>query len=158
MPAAQKRVPAVGEYPRITALQEQVIRLAITGTTSDQLKPTFALWTRAAIVEPIETRYGITLPVRTICYDLRRWWFTAQKLFSRAYEQRPEAIAAWLTMDYRRLQRQTAREGAEIYWGDETSLNLSDPPGRGFAPKGRTPARPMLSQRCSVSYLSAISN
>ncbi len=30
--------------------------------------------------------------------------------------------------------------------------------GRGFAPKGGTPARPMRSQRTSVSSLSAISN
>jgi transposase len=89
---------------------------------------------------------------------LARWGFTAQKPIKRAYEQRPEAIAAWLKTDYPRITRQAAAEGAEIYWGDETSLSTSDPRGRGFAPKGKTPVRPMLSQRKSVSYLSAISN
>jgi transposase len=156
--AAQKRGPAVGAHRRLTARQEQAIRRAITDTTPDQLKLPFALWTRAAIVELIATRYGITLPVRTMGHYLKRWGFTAQKPIKRAYEQRPEAIAAWLTTEYPRIQRQAAREGAEIYWGDETSLSTSDPWGRGFAPKGRTPVRPMLSQRRSVSYLSAISN
>jgi transposase len=46
----------------------------------------------------------------------------------------------------------------EIYWGDATSLSTSDPHGRGFAPKGKTPVRPILSPRRSVSSLSAISN
>ncbi|WP_434479214.1 IS630 family transposase [Gemmatimonas sp.] len=58
----------------------------------------------------------------------------------------------------RRIKRQATAEGAEIYWGDETSLSTSDPRGRGFAPRGKTPVRPILSQRQPVSYLSAISN
>jgi hypothetical protein len=84
--------------------------------------------------------------------------FTAQKPIKRAFEQRPEAIAAWLKTEYPRIKRQATAEGAEIYWGDETSLSTSDPRGRGFAPRGKTPVRPILSQRQSVSYLSAISN
>jgi transposase len=37
-------------------------------------------------------------------------------------------------------------------------MSTSDPRGRGFAPRGRTPVRPILSQRKSVSFLSAIRN
>jgi transposase len=156
--APQKRGPAVGAHRRLTANQEQAIQGAITDTTPDQMKLPFALWTRAAIGELIERRYGLTLPVRTIGHYLTRWGFTAQKPIKCAYEQRPKAIAQWLKTEYPRLKRQAATEGAEIYWGDETSLSTSDPRGRSFAPKGRTPVRPMLSQRKSVSYLSAISN
>jgi transposase len=156
--AAQKRGPAVGAHRRLTAKQEQAIQRAITDTTPDQLKLPFALWTRAAIVALVARRYGITLPVRTMGHYLARWGFTAQKPIKRAYEQRPEAIAAWLKTTYPRIKRQALAEGAEIYWGDETSLSTSDPRGRGFAPKGRTPVRPLLAQRKSVSYLSAISN
>jgi len=156
--APQKRGPAVGAHRRLSAKQEQAVRRAITDTTPDQMQLPFALWTRAAIGELIARKYGIALPVRTIGHYLARWGFTAQKPIKRAYEQRPEAIAQWLKTEYPRIKRQAATEGAEIYWGDETSLSTSDPRGRGFAPKGRTPVRPMLSQRKSVRYLSAISN
>ena len=156
--AAQKRGPAVGAHRRLSATQEQAVQRAITDTTPDQLQRPFALWTRAAVVQWIERKYGFTLPVRTMGHYLARWGFTAQKPITRANEQRPEAIAAWLKTEYPRIKRQAAAEGAEIYWGDATSLSTSDPRGRSFAPKGKTPVRPILSQRKSVSYLSATSN
>lgn len=156
--AVQKRGPKPGAHRRLTARQEQAIQRAITDTTPDQLKLPFALWTRAAIAQLIRRKFGLVVPVRTMGHYLKRWGFTAQKPIKRAYEQRPEAIAAWLRTEYPRIKRRAAAEGAEIHWGDETSLSTSDPRGRGFAPKGKTPVRTLLSQRRSVSFLSTISN
>lgn len=156
--APRKRGPKVGTQRRLTARQEQAIQRAITDTTPDQLKLPFALWTRAAIVQLIARRYGITLPVRTMGHYLKRWGFTAQKPLKRAYEQRPEAIAHWLKTEYPRSKARAVAEGAEIHWGDETSLSTSDVRGRGFAPRGKTPVQTRLSQRRSVSFLSTISN
>jgi transposase len=156
--AVRKRGPTPGAHRRLTPRQEQAIQRAITDTTPDQLKLPFALWTRAAIAQLIQRRFGLTLPVRTMGHYLARWGFTAQKPIKRAYEQRPEAIAQWLKTAYPRIKRRALAEGAEIHWGDETSLSTSDPRGRSFAPKGKTPVRTVLSQRRSVSFLSAISN
>jgi len=156
--AVRKRGRKPGTHRRLTARQEQAIQRAITDTTPDQLKLPFALWTRVAIAQLIRRRYGLALPVRTMGHYLQRWGFTAQKPIKRAYEQRPELIAAWLKTEYPRIKRRALAEGAEIHWGDETSLSTSDPRGRGFAPKGRTPVRPLLAQRRSVSFLSTISN
>ncbi len=154
----RKRGPKVGTNRRLTARQEHAIQRAITDTTPDQLKLPFALWTRVAIVQLIQQRYGIAIPVRTMGHYLQRWGFTAQKPIKRAYEQRPALIAAWLKTAYPRIKRRALAEGAEIHWGDETSLSTSDARGRGFAPKGKTPVRPLLAQRRSVSFLSTISN
>ena len=156
--AVQKRGPRTGAHRRLTARQEQAIQRAITDTTPDQLKLPFALWTRAAIVQLIQRKFGLALPVRTMGHYLKRWGFTAQKPIKRAYEQRPEAITAWLKTEYPRIKRRAVAEGAAIHWGDETSLSTSDPRGRSFAPKGKTPVRPMLSQRRAVSFLSTVSN
>ena len=156
--AVRARGPKPGVHRRLTARQEQAIQRAITDTTPDQLKLPFALWTRVAIAELIQRKVRITMPVRTMGHYLQRWGFTAQKPFKRAYEQRPEAIAAWLQHEYPRIKARALAEGAEIHWGDETSLSTSDPRGRGFAPKGKTPVRTVLSQRRSVSFLSTISN
>ncbi|HET7631993.1 MAG TPA: IS630 family transposase [Gemmatimonadaceae bacterium] len=156
--AVRRRGPKPGAHRRLTPRQERAIQRAITDTTPDQLKLPFALWTRTAIAQLIQMRFGVALPVRTMGQYLRRWGFTAQKPIKRAYEQRPEAIAQWLKTAYPRIKRRASTEGAEIHWGDETSLSTSDSRGRSFAPKGRTPVRPILSQRRSVSFLSTISN
>ncbi len=156
--ASGTRGRRTGEQRRLTVKQETAIRRAITDTTPDQLKLPFALWTRVAIVQLIQQRYGVRLPVRTMGHYLARWGFTAQKPIKRAYEQQPALIAQWLKTEYPRIRREAAAESAVIYWGDETSLSTSDPRGRGFAPRGQTPVRPLLSRRQSVSYVSAISN
>lgn len=156
--AVRKRGRKIGTQRRLTARQERAIQRAITDTTPDQLTLPFALWTRVAIAQLIQQRFGLVLPVRTMGHYLHRWGFTAQKPIKRAYEQRPEAIAAWLKTAYPRIKRRALAEDAEIHWGDETSLSTSDARGRSFAPKGRTPLRTMLARRRSVSVLSTISN
>ena len=156
--AVRTRGPTPGAHRRLTARQEQAIQRAIADTTPDQLKLPFAPWTRVAIAELIQRKFRITMPVRTMGHYLLRWGFPAQKPLKRAYEQRPEAIAAWLEREYPRINARALAEGVEIHCGDETSLSTSDPRGRGLAPKGKTPVRAVLSQRRSVSFLSTISN
>lgn len=156
--APRKRGRRTGTHRRLTPVQERTIQRAITDKTPDQLRLPFALWTRAAVGELIRTRYGITVPVRTLGHYLHRWGFTAQRPLKRAYEQRPEAIRHWLTHAYPAIKARARREGAEIHWGDETSLSTSDARGRGFAPRGKTPVLPVLSQRRSVSFLSTVTN
>ena len=156
--ASRARGPKAGVHRRLTARQEQAMQRAITDTTPDQLKLPFALWTRTAVAQLIQRRFGITMPVRTMGHYLQRWGFTVQKPLKRAYEQRPEAIAAWLKHEYPQIKKRAVAQGAEIHWGDETSLSTSDARGRGYAPKGKTPVRTVLSQRKSVSFLSTITN
>jgi len=79
-----------------------------------------------------------------------------QHLFAMSFKGM--AIAHWLETEYSRITRQAVAEGAEIYWGDETSQITSDLRGRGCAPRSRTPVRPIRSRRQSVRYLSVIGN
>lgn len=58
----------------------------------DQLKLTFALWTRRAAAELIEQPFGLKLPVRTMGEYLKRWGFTPQKPLRKAYKQQPQAV------------------------------------------------------------------
>jgi len=81
---------------------------------------------------------------------------SCQHLFAMSFKGM--AIAHWLETEYSRITRQAVAEGAEIYWGDETSQITSDLRGRGCAPRSRTPVRPIRSRRQSVRYLSAIGN
>lgn len=155
---ARRRGRRPGTHRRLTPRQERTLQRLLADRTPDQLRMPFALWTRAAIGELIRRRYGVRLPVRTIGHYLARWGFTPQKPLKRAYEQRPEAIARWLRYEYPAIKARARRAGAEIHWGDETSLSTSDPRGRGFAPRGRTPVLTVVAQRRSVSFLSTVTN
>lgn len=156
--AARRRGRRLGTHRRLTATQERTLQRLIADRTPDQLRMPFALWTRTAIGELVRQRYGMRLPVRTIGHYLQRWGFTPQKPLKRAYEQRPAAIARWLKHQYPTIKACAKRDGAEIHWGDETSLSTSDPRGRGFAPRGRTPVLRVVAQRRSVSFLSTVTN
>lgn len=155
---ARRRGRRLGTQRRLTPAQERTIQRLVADKTPDQLRMPFALWTRAAVGELIAKRYDVRLPVRTIGHYLKRWGFTPQKPLKRAYEQRPEAIAHWLTHEYPAITARARRAGAEIHWGDETSLSTSDSRGRGFAPRGHTPVLAVVSRRKSVSFLSTITN
>ena len=58
---------------------------------------------------------------------------------SQAYEQRPEAVQAWLNEQYPEIKQRAKAEGGEIRWGDETALVNADVRGRSDAPAGKTP-------------------
>jgi transposase len=138
--------------------QQEKIQSLITDKTPDQLKMPFALWTREAVGELIQRKFGIQLPVRTLGEYLKRWGFTPQKPKRRDYSQQPEAVKEWLDHEYPELEKRAKSEGAEIYWGDETGVSNQDQTGRSYAPKGKTPVRRAFAKKVSSSMISAITN
>ena len=147
-----------GDGRRLTSEQEAEVRKLICDKTPEQLKMPHALWTRGAVAELIEHRFGLRLPVRTMGLYLSRWGFTPQKPIRRAYEQSPAAVRKWLDNDYPEIAARAKVEGAEIHWGDETGLRSDDVRGRSFAPKGETPIIRINSKREGLSILSTVTN
>jgi transposase len=76
--------------------QELEIRRMIVDKFPDQLKFTWALWTRQAIQELIGRRYGIKMPLTTIADYLKRWGFTAQRPTKKAWQQDSKRVGKWL--------------------------------------------------------------
>jgi len=148
----------VGEHRRLDAAQEATVRKLIADKTPDQMKMPYALWTRVAVSQLIERRFGIALPVRTMGLYLARWGFTPQKPIKKAYEQSPAAVKRWLDEDYPAIATRAKAEGAEIHWGDESGLRSDDVRGRGFAPKGRTPVVRVNNKRHGLSVISTVTN
>jgi transposase len=134
------------------------VRRWIRDKLPDQLKLPFALWTARAVRELIERRFGKRLGLSTVQLYLQRWGLTPQKPLARARERAPAAIAAWLERDYPQIARRAKREGATIYWGDETGISNQDQIGRTWAPKGQTPVVARVARRIGQSLISAVSN
>ena len=142
----------------LSSQQEQEIQRLIQDRTPDQLKMSYALWTRQAVSELTPARFGIRLTVRNTGKYLKRWGFTPQKPLKKAYEQLPAAVSKWLDETYPAIAQRAKAEDAEIQWGDETGLRSDDGRGRGHAPKGRTPAVRANARRQSLSVISTVTN
>ena len=144
----------VGSGCMLSAEQEKKIQQLIQDRTPDQLKLTYALWTRQAVSELIEAIYGIRLIVRNMGKYLKRWGFTPQRPLKKAYEQNPTAVDRWVNQEYPKIAEGAKTEGAEIHWGDETDLCSDDARGRGYAPKGKTPVVLAHANRSKLSVIS----
>jgi transposase len=143
---------------RLKAAQASVIVRLIRDRRPDQLKLAFYLWTRAAVGQLIERRFGIRMSVWTVGRYLAAWGFTPQKPIRRAFERDPEAVKRWLKEIYPAIRRRAKREKAEIYWGDEMGLRSDHAAGRSFSPRGETPVIPGTGQRFGCNMISAITN
>ncbi len=124
----------------------------------EQLKLPFYLWTREAVAQLIENRFGHRLSVWTVGRYLARWGFTPQKPVRRAFEKNPQAVRRWLEQDYPNIQKQAKREKAGIYWGDEMGLRSDHAVGRSYGRRGQTPIIPGTGQRFGCNMISAITN
>ncbi|OPY70460.1 MAG: hypothetical protein A4E62_01546 [Syntrophorhabdus sp. PtaU1.Bin002] len=138
--------------------QEKEMQYILIDKTPDQLKFPFALWTRKAVRELIEKKYGIVMPIRTVGEYLARWGFTPQKPVKKACEQRPEAIAKWLKDAYPAIAGRAKKEKAEIYWGEETGMQNAANHALGYSPQGIKPVLAITSKKERISMISAINN
>ena len=142
----------------LSEAEESEVQVLIQDRTPDQLKMSYALWTRQAVSELIASRYGLRLQVRTVGKYLKRWGYTPQKPLKKAYEQSPAAVGKWLNEEYPVIAKRAKQEGAEIHWGDETGLRSDDVRGRGYAPKGQTPRLRIPAKREGLSVISTVTN
>jgi transposase len=156
-PAARGR--SAGDGRLLNGEQEAFVRRTICDKRPEQLKMEFALWTRGAVMQFIEREFGITLSIRATGEYLRRWGFTPQKPIKRAYEQRPEAVRAWIEQEYPAIEQRAKAQGGEIHWGDETALVNTDVRGRSYSPRGKTPVTMAVGgTRQKLSMISTVTN
>ena len=147
-----------GRGRALSESQEKRIKRMLVDKTPDQLKLSYALWTRQGVQELIETRTGVKLAIRTVGKYLSLWGMTPQKPLTRAYEQRPKDVKKWLDETYPQIKANAKTEGAQIYWADETGLRNDSQHERGYAPKGKTPVIALNVNRVSMNMISAINN
>ena len=124
----------------------------------EQLKLPFYLWTREAVAQLSERRFGIRLSIWTVGRYLARWGFTPQKPVRQAFEQSPEEVRCWLEQEYPAVRRRAKREKAEIYWADQMGLRSDHAVGRCYGQRGKTPVVFRTGQRFGCNMISAITN
>jgi transposase len=96
--------PASGRPPKLTLLQEKIVRRWLTDSPMEHGFET-QLWTAARLARLIQEEFGIGLNPRYLSAWLRDRGFTPQKPQRLPRERDPEAIAAWLASDWPRIKK-----------------------------------------------------
>ena len=106
---------APGPQCQLTAKQKQAVRNWISGKDPRQYGFDFGLWTRKAVADLIDKKFGVRLSVTSVGRLLAELDITPQKPLRRAYERDPESIEHWLKVDYPKLRRRAKDRGADIF-------------------------------------------
>jgi len=147
------------ESGRILSLkQERQVARIVIDKHPEQLKLPFALWTRAAIQQLIKQRFGLQLGLSTVGDYLRRWGFTPQKPAKQSWQRNDAKVKQWIEEEYPAIEKRAKKEGARIYWEDETGCRSDHTAGRSYSKRGKTPILRVNGNRFSCNVISAVNN
>lgn len=143
---------------RLAGWQAAVVVNLVKDRCPDQLRLPFALWTREAVGQLMESRFGVSVSIWTVGRYLKAWGLTPQKPLRRAYERDPAAVTRWLKVEYPAIRRRAKAENAEIHWGDEMGLRSDHQAGTSYGLRGQTPVIPGTGKRFGCNMISTVTN
>jgi len=153
---ALRSTRGTGRPRALTPTQERQVARWINGRDPRQYGLDFGLWTRRIVATLIQERFGVTLGVTAVGALLAKLGLTPQKPLQRAYQRDPVAIATWQRETYPALARRAKREGADIFFWDESGFRADTVHGKTWGKRGVTPVVHRPGQRQSVSAASAV--
>ena len=145
-----------GRKPKLTRRQKSQVFRWVNGKNPMQYGFDFALWTRAIVRALILQKFKIRLSVTSVGSLLAELNLTPQKPLQRAYQRDPEAIERWQRNTFPAIAKQAQRDGAEIYFWDESGFRADAVHGKTWAVRGKTPVVNRPGQRQSISAASAV--
>ena len=154
---ALRSTKAPGRARTLTPRQESQVFRWINGRDPRQYGLDFGLWTRAVVVELIEKKFDVKLGLTAVGEMLARLGLTPQKPLQRAYQRDPEAIEKWQRETFPAIAKQAKKEGAEIFFWDESGFRADTVHGKTWGVRGQTPVVQRPGQRQSISAASAVS-
>lgn len=151
-----KARPIPGAPPKVNAKQMQKLAKIIRARNPLQLNFEFALWTLAMVREVIRREFDINLSEVSVGRLMRRIGYTPQRPLYRAWQQDPALVESWRTKDYPKIARRAKREGALIFFGDESGIRSDYHAGTTWGQRGITPVIKATGARYSMNMLSAV--
>jgi transposase len=153
---ALRSTKATGRPRSLSPAQERRVFLWINGRDPRQYGLDFGLWTRKVVAELIQKKFGVHLGVSAVGELLAKLGLTPQKPLQRAYQRDPQAIERWQRETYPAIARKAKRQGAEVFFWDESGFRADTVHGKTWGVRGQTPVVQRPGQRQSVSAASAV--
>src|SRR5450755_2726481 len=148
--------PATGRPSKLTPAQRAQVFRWINGKDPRQYGLDFGLWTRQIAATLIEQKFGVRLGVTAVGRVLARLGLTPQKPLQRAYQRDPQAIERWQRETYPAIAAKAKRQGAQIFFWDESGFRADSVHGKTWGVRGQTPVVKRPGQRQSISAASAV--
>jgi len=145
-----------GRPPKLNASQMKWIYNTIRDKDPQQLKFEFALWTRKMIVTLIKKQFGLKLSPASVGRLLKQLGFTCQKPLYRAYQRDSALVEKWKNEEFPKIQKRAKKEGAVIYFQDESGIRSDFHSGTTWALKGQTPIIEATGARFGLNMIAAI--
>jgi transposase len=145
-----------GRPKKLSGSQVRWIYKTIRDKDPRQLKFAFALWTRQMIAETINQKFRIKLSKTSVGRLLHQLGFSCQKPLHRAYQRDPELVEQWKTQVFPKIQKRAKKEGAVIYFQDESGVRSDFHSGTTWALKGQTPVVETTGARFGLNMMAAI--
>jgi transposase len=153
---ALKAKPIPGAPAKLDAKQLERLARTVREKTPLQLKFEYALWTRAIIREWIRQEWGVKLSEVSVGRVMKRLGFSPQRPLYRAWQQDPVLVKTWQEREYPKIAARAKREGAMIFFADESGIRSDYHAGTTWSPVGRTPIVKATGSRFSMNMLSAV--
>ena len=153
---ALRSTRATGRPRTLTPAQERQVFRWVNGRDPRQYGLDFGLWTRRIVALLIEQKFEVRLGVTAVGALLAKLGLTPQKPLQRAYQRDPQAIEHWQRERYPALARLAKRQGADIFFWDESGFRADAVHGKTWGRRGETPVVHRPGQRQSMSAASAV--
>lgn len=153
---AIKSKPIPGAPPKVNARQMQALARIVREKNPLQLNFSYALWTLAMIRELIHTKFSVSLSEVSVGRLMRRMGFSPQRPLYRAWQQNPVLVESWRNEEYPRIAARAKREGALIFFADESGVRSDYHAGTTWSPAGKTPVVKATGARFGLNMLSAV--
>jgi transposase len=153
---ALKAKPIPGAPPKVSARQMEKLAKIIRERNPLQEKFEYALWTLAMIRELIRRLFGVNISEVSVGRLMKRLGFTPQRPLYRAWQQDKVLAESWQKAEYRKIAARAQREGALIFFGDESGVRSDHHSGTTWAPQGKTPVVKATGARYGFNIISAV--
>lgn len=153
---ALKARPIAGAKPKLNAQQMQKIARIVHEKNPQQLKFDYALWTLSMIRTLISRQFDVRLSTVSVGRLMKRLGYTPQRPLYRAWQQDPVLAKVWQDTQYPQIAKRAKREGALIFFADESGIRSDHHSGTTWAPAGKTPVVKATGARFGFNLLSAV--
>lgn len=153
---ALRSTRGTGRPRSLTPAQERQVFRWINGRNPLQYGLDFGLWTRQIVSILIKQKFGVRMGVTTVGMLLAKLGLTPQKPLQRAYQRDPQAIERWQRESFPAIAAKAKRQGAQIFFWDESGFRADSVHGKTWGVRGQTPVVPRPGQRQSISAASAV--
>ena len=120
-------LPRLGRKRTLSEIDAQEVKRWIAGGEPRQYGFDFGLWTRQIVADLIFDKFHICIGLTAVGDLLHRLDITPQKPLHRAYERDEKAVKTWQKAEYPKIVKSAKKQGAEIFWLEETAIRSDDP-------------------------------